>query len=568
METDIRNSLETAEIISVSDRTSILTGSLSSLDNVDFFRFDLFRRSNLDLDLSRLIANGDVSLLNRNGKAIATSNLPDTGDGAIAIILNPGTYFIQVTTPMTGKNTPYSLSISATQAVPTVFNNKGLNLSSGETGLITGDLLLATVPQRQPAEIIYQLETIPENGRLDLNGNELAAEDYFTQADIDNGLLGYTNSIESTQITDNLISDVAVGISGDNVLGNVGLNDGAEVFLYDETTGDTVLLANNDVNDVAVGISGSIVVWNGFDGNDSEVFFYDSIAKTTVQLTDNNTEESAVAIDGNNVIWNRFSETTVEAFFYNGTTAETVRLQNDSGAAAGFQLDVVVAVEGDLVIWNGFNVSDAEVFLYDDSTQTTVQLTDNTIDDLTVDISGDFVIGNSFDGNDNEIFVYDLATATTTISTDNDTEDAAIAIAGNRIVWHGFDGNDTEVFVRDLLTGVTTQITDNDTDDLAVDLSKTHLVGNSFAGGSRSQVFVYNFATGTITQLTNTSNATAVGSFGTNVVWNESSSVFADSEVVLADLNNISASDRFSFNVADGFGGVTEELFFNIAIEI
>ena len=103
---------------------------------------------------------------------------------------------------------------------------------------------------------------------------------------------------------------------------------------------------------------------------------------------------------------------------------------------------------------------------------------------------------------------------------------------------------------------------------MAVDLSETHLVGNSFAGGSRSQVFVYNFATGTITQLTNTSNATAVGSFGTNVVWNESSSVFADSEVVLADLNNISASDRFSFNVADGFGGVTEVLFFNIAIEI
>ena len=273
METDIRNSLATAEIISVSDRTPIIPGILSEADRLDFFRFDLFRRSNFDLDLSELIANGDVSLLNSSGEVIITSNLPNTSNEAFATILNPGTYFIQVTASVPGENTPYSLTLSATQAVPTIVNNEGLNLSSGETGLITGDLLQATDPQRQPAEIIYQLETIPENGRLDLNGNELAAESYFTQADIDNDLFSYTNSIESIQITDNLISDVAVGISGTNIVGNVGLGDGAEVFFYDGTTGDTVQLTNNDVNDVAVGISGTNVVWNGFDGNDSEVFF-------------------------------------------------------------------------------------------------------------------------------------------------------------------------------------------------------------------------------------------------------------------------------------------------------
>ena len=59
-----------------------------------------------------------------------------------------------------------------------------------------------------------------------------------------------------------------------------------------------------------------------------------------------------------------------------------------------------------------------------------------------------------------------------------------------------------------------------------------------------------------------------MGISGTNVVWNETASVFADSEVILADLNNIGTSDRFSFTVADGLGGVTEERIFDIAIEI
>lgn len=567
METDIRNSLETAEIINLSDLTSVLTGSLSQRDNTDFFRFDLFRRSSFDLDLTQLTANADVSLLNSRGEVIAVSDFPNLSEEKISATLNPDRYFIQVNGIET--NTNYSLSLVATQAVPNLVSNNGLSLLPGEVKLITRDFLQAVDGDRNPDEIIYRLETIPEHGSLDANGNRLETGDFFTQGDLDRGVISYTSLSSNTviaSITNQNRDEFVAGVSGNNAfwntrrdfLGNFSLS------FYNGNTEETIRLTGDDLNDIGVDIDGDQVLFNSFDGNDSEVYIYNAIANTTTQLTDNDTDEFAVAIDGNNIIWNRISETTAEAFVYNGTTGEITSIQPDFSSGDEILIDVAVAIKGDHVIGNSFDGNDLEIFLYDDVTKETSQLTENNTDDVAVDISQDLVIGNSFDGNDTEVFVYDLATEETTILTNNDLEDTAIAVFGTNIIWNSFDGNDTEVFLHDASTNTTTQLTDNNNNDGAVGISETHVVWNNI--DSRG-AFVYNLESKIITtQLTNNLGTNLAADIsGQNLVWTQSS---FGTDILLGNLAEFASSDSFNFTVADGLGGVTEEQIFDITIEI
>ena len=72
--------------------------------------------------------------------------------------------------------------------------NNALTLSQGTTATIAQAKLLATQPTATTAQLTYTVTQLPTNGTLKLNNAAVAVGGTFTQADINNNLLSYTNN--------------------------------------------------------------------------------------------------------------------------------------------------------------------------------------------------------------------------------------------------------------------------------------------------------------------------------------------------------------------------------------
>jgi pimeloyl-ACP methyl ester carboxylesterase len=121
----------------------LLLGSVSpisdfvgSVDPIDFYRFNLDRRSNFNLLLNELTGDADVRLIrdeNNNGQVDSgdklaglsqnNSNLPES----IATTLEPGNYFVKIESKVSDTN--YKLNLSAQQTNSSV--NSSVSIGSG-----------------------------------------------------------------------------------------------------------------------------------------------------------------------------------------------------------------------------------------------------------------------------------------------------------------------------------------------------------------------------------------------------------------------------------------------------
>jgi Bacterial pre-peptidase C-terminal domain len=105
---DIKNALETG---SLSGANRSYEGRVSSRDK-DLYRFDLSEKGSVNLSLSNLRRDVDLSLLDRKGNEISRSANNDSSDELINESLNAGTYFVQVSR-LGNLRTSYKLEMSA-----------------------------------------------------------------------------------------------------------------------------------------------------------------------------------------------------------------------------------------------------------------------------------------------------------------------------------------------------------------------------------------------------------------------------------------------------------------------
>src|SRR5207249_4746358 len=86
-----------------------------------------------------------------------------------------------------------TFTITATEAAATVTSNSGLTLGEGTTATVTSSKLAASSDPGDPAsELVYTLTAAPTHGTLKLSGTALAATSTFTQADLNNNNVTYT----------------------------------------------------------------------------------------------------------------------------------------------------------------------------------------------------------------------------------------------------------------------------------------------------------------------------------------------------------------------------------------
>ena len=84
---------------------------------------------------------------------------------------------------------------------PVISGDGELDVDAGGTATITGDDLGVTDTEDGAEGITFTLLDDPDFGSLMLNGEELGEGDTFTQGDIDDGLLSYTQDEDAGDAT-------------------------------------------------------------------------------------------------------------------------------------------------------------------------------------------------------------------------------------------------------------------------------------------------------------------------------------------------------------------------------
>ena len=546
--------------LGISEDSIQAADSIEPSELLDSYRFDLIRTQRLTLDIigDRSLS---VSLLDSRGTVVATARSVNAKKQLLVAELTPGAYSIQLSA--SAKQSTYSFSLSTQTAFPLSVANKTLLVPAGETATISPETLRSSGSRRSLTGIVYKVLSLPDRGRMELDGRKLSENSYFTQSDIDQGRFTYINSGQTTNLNYGQQA-YASNFSGDSYVWTsqeFGIDGDFEIVTYNASTQNITQITNNERLDFLPIINGENIVWSGFDGNDYEVFLFWAETGEIKQLTNNTWNDFAQDIKGDSVVWNSFfSDADVGAFYYDVQADVALELlpDNQKGTTA---ISTVAQITGDRVLWYGAGDSndDAEVFLFNTKTKANAQLTDNATNDFAIAASEDLVLWNSFDGTDTDVFLYDRANDKVRQLTNNDFNDQAVGLDRNFVVFNEFDGEDSDVVLYDFITGDRTQITDNTAEDLAVGISGDHVVWNSYSRNPITQelaspsVYSFNISRRTTTKVTSqqaTATAVADGKIFINRI--DPLSPNKSIGVTIAEIPRPGLQDSFEFAVTDG----------------
>ena len=87
-----------------------------------------------------------------------------------------------------------NVQVTAVNDAPVLAANTQLAVNANAVGIITNTQLRTTDVDNTPAQLTYRVTTLPTKGTLAVGTRVLAANGTFTQADVDNGVLRYTNT--------------------------------------------------------------------------------------------------------------------------------------------------------------------------------------------------------------------------------------------------------------------------------------------------------------------------------------------------------------------------------------
>ncbi|NET48508.1 MAG: hypothetical protein F6K09_07215, partial [Merismopedia sp. SIO2A8] len=268
----IGNAIDASKLITIGGSESERIGGA---DPFDFFRFELGDRQKVSLTLKGLSENADLALFNSNGGELRVSNGVGTVEDSIIRTLDPGTYYIRVSSTSTAE-TAYAL-VTANVA----FNQRALYTPNGSNSPESGGELEFVQLPFTPAEATEVSNIVAANTAFNsaqvtnqLNAEELIATANATETIVSSGVqlntqvnnsntgyVGYTNhsvdysTISTTDlITGNLSADLdPVSLNGLPVLdADIGYSLSFEVAINTEASsssdraGFSVLVVSSD----------------------------------------------------------------------------------------------------------------------------------------------------------------------------------------------------------------------------------------------------------------------------------------------------------------------------------
>ena len=224
---DSGNSLSTARnVVGVENGSINLTDFVGLGDSSDFYRFDIKTKSNFNLRLDGLRADADVKLIqdrNRNGvvdsgELVRSSiNVGTTPDVINVANLNPGTYYVQVSSYSGSTNYNLNLSATSVPVVPDIITDIGafntncgygvVNANAAVTRTLNRSSLFPDVPNLGGNNWGRDITNAPEvwNQNITGNGIVVAVVDSgvdYTHSDLDSNIWQNAGEIAENGIDD------------------------------------------------------------------------------------------------------------------------------------------------------------------------------------------------------------------------------------------------------------------------------------------------------------------------------------------------------------------------------
>lgn len=113
----------------------------------------------------------------------------------------------------TVSNNTFDISISPVNDPPILQTNNPLEVGEGFAATISSSHLLVTDADNAASSIEYQIDGLPSNGALKLNGSPLSGGQSFTQAQVNSLLVSYEHSGNETS-SDDIVLSVSDGSGG------------------------------------------------------------------------------------------------------------------------------------------------------------------------------------------------------------------------------------------------------------------------------------------------------------------------------------------------------------------
>lgn len=451
---------------------------------------------------------------------------------------------------------------------------------------ISGSQVKAQDAEQSPTQLTYTLTTLPAKGSLFLNGSQLSQGATFTQDDIDQGRVNYQeNSIDLPGSDRN--NSILPVIAGNDVVftqntGPVSITRpvGAELYLYEGTTGQTTRLTDNSLDDSGVQTSGDWVVWNqGLPASsfptiiDNKTIIYESGSYNVVgynlktgqtkqfnQPDFNDPVYSAAGprIDGNLLAWSGTVRDKVtnapstEVYSLDLNTGIQTRITNNGSAIN----DSVGAVSNNQIYWTQT----------DGTTYTIKRWNNGQVQDLQTNLnfgsiaaSGNYAVWRGIDPNNSSssgLYLWDGNQVKQIVDLSDPTSQNAHAseykLQGDRLLYTKWDGSHYQVFAYSISTGATAQLTNDAVDEGQISLSKDGQIATwseSTSGYTVAPTYAYNFSSGTLTKLTDAGFAAQAS----DTFWAWSNRLPSGVTTTLLPRG----TDSFGFTVSDGQGGST-----------
>jgi Ca2+-binding RTX toxin-like protein len=203
--TDPGNNLNSALDIGNLSDLQTFNDSVNTTDTDDFYKFNLDRTSNFNLNMSGLNDYASVYLiadLNRDGVVDKNETLKEdsynhsTNDGVIKSDLGAGKYFALVKPYNATSNSNYTLKLSATPTPPTTPSNPGNDLGSAlNIGNLSGQKNFQDFVGVVDTQDFYRFN-IPQTSNFTLNGLSDYASIYLIADTNKNGVIDKNETIE------------------------------------------------------------------------------------------------------------------------------------------------------------------------------------------------------------------------------------------------------------------------------------------------------------------------------------------------------------------------------------
>lgn len=135
----------------------------------------------------------------------------------------------------------------------------------GTYGLNSSNFLQAIDPDNTAEELTFTLVTVPQYGVISLDGTELGANDQFTQADIDSGLLSFT--LMAMPVGGAGVDEIIVQVSDGELSSGLGYHRGFNLNAPPPTEFDDTILGTRA--DDAIDLLAGNDTYEGIEGNDT-----------------------------------------------------------------------------------------------------------------------------------------------------------------------------------------------------------------------------------------------------------------------------------------------------------